>query len=232
MFINSDKKNDPKQCTVSKLGRVHSVHTQNLSHTSTAPKLHARRTLSSWEPCRNAVSRTRCRVARCCAVSQHKNRVTIQKPCHAHYYVVSRARCRLPLLAGQAVSFLGARLHPACRDTIHFVATKTGKWAVAHSSFISCTFFFFFSNLLVEHQKIIVIFSYFTYCKTNRKIFLNIFFFQNLPIASTKPTTLRCSSLTLQTTKKYINLLFIYISQFKELNYNSFSLCENWNNLP
>ena len=66
MSMNSYPNNDPKQCTVSKLGRVHNVHTQDL----------VARTPHVVAPCRSVVSRV---AASCrCLISRHKNRVAIQ----------------------------------------------------------------------------------------------------------------------------------------------------------
>ena len=50
---------------------------------------------------------------------------------------------------------------PACCDTTRCIATKTRKWAVAHSSLLSYTFFFFliifFSFVLLTIKQIIII---------------------------------------------------------------------------
>ena len=72
--MNSDPKSDCKQCTESKLGLVHSAHTQGLSYVHAALKPRARQALGvvSW--------RTGCRI------------VAPLPPCRALY----RAPCRRP----------------------------------------------------------------------------------------------------------------------------------------
>ena len=52
------------------------------------------------------------------------------------------ALCCAPQHAGQAVLCPGARLCPGCRDTIHYIATKAGKWAIAHPASPLHVFFF------------------------------------------------------------------------------------------
>ena len=128
----------------------------------------------------------------------------------ALFHIAAPCRALLPLaptrLLGRAPGHArpGARPGLACHNTTHCIATKTGKWAVAHPSFLCMFFFFihffficsthckttkkilllFFSYLPVEPQK--KKFSSFTYCKTNRKkkissIYIYFFFIPSKP---------------------------------------------------
>ena len=87
--MNSDPNSDCKQCTESKLGRVHRVHTLNPDCMHTAPRPHSRRALGavSWLRFGCVAVRTR-RVAGCVACacapcrrplrSQYKNSIATQ----------------------------------------------------------------------------------------------------------------------------------------------------------
>ena len=85
----------------------------------------------------------------------------------------------------------------AGRDTTCCVATRTRKWAVAHPA---SPLHIFFSFSLCS-----------TYCKATEK--KNSYFF-------TKATG---TGKTHKITRKCINTCYLYISQIKEFNYNSFS---------
>ena len=139
-----------------------------------------------------------------CAVS----RALLRRVTHASAPCRARATARPSSQARSCHSLARSCALPVAIQS-YYVTTRAGKWAVAHPTSFPARFFslfvllivkphnFFFSNLPVEPQKIIIIIIIifcFTYCKTNRKKkkkkknFLNIFF-QNLPVACTKSAT-------------------------------------------
>ena len=173
-------------------------------------------------------------VVSCCCAQCHNPPFTIQKlyrdtplwPGRTH------ACCRSPLSAGRLcrercwpcrrallrspmpllgrITPLGARPVLLCHDTICCIVTQHKKWAVAHSTSTAPLFFFFTSSSRAKNIYF-NFFFYFTYCKTNKKKkkFPQHFFFIP-PIASL--LLLRCSSLTLQTTKIYKLAVYIYFT--------------------
>ena len=139
-----------------------------------APVPCTRMQLVVWQragPCRRVVSRT------------HAAPIATQNLCHDTKPHLARTACRVV----QALLRVGwpcrtwpctrccaqaghvapghARSATLCHDTVCCIVTQHQKWAVAHSSFIFCTFFFsfiFFSlfHLLEDHKKNIIIFSF------------------------------------------------------------------------
>ena len=107
--MNSDLNSDSKQCTESKLGRVHRVHTQRTlaPHALRLGRVHS---AVSWS-CPAMSQRARCRVV---APSSHDTKVVLQlEPCR-----VPCSACRSAL-----VSYCGALLRSIatpgalCRNT-------------------------------------------------------------------------------------------------------------------
>ena len=127
--------------------------------------------------------------------------MAISQPCCAPQHAPARSyRDLVPLL---------------CHDTMYYIVTKTGKWAVAHPTAKKLVFFFFhfiffpLFQLLQDHQKkkknfmspvepnkylfkiYIYIYIYipcFTHCKTSEKNFFNTFFFPMCYSSSTQFT--------------------------------------------
>ena len=60
---------------------------------------------------------------------------------------VSRAAAARPYAQARPCRALASAYAPACRDTTYCVASRTEKWVVAHPSFLSYTFFFWFHLL-------------------------------------------------------------------------------------
>ena len=82
-----------------------------------------------------------------------------------------------------------ARPGLACHDMTYCVATRTGKWAVAHPSFSPAHIFFsFLFRLFYPLQNQQKSFSFFFFSKSSSSLGF-FFFFQNLPVDSTKPAT-------------------------------------------
>ena len=134
---NSYPNNDSKQCTVSKLGRVHSAHTQGpgCAHSAVSRALGAvsqRHVAVLWAVSQRCVMRC-CIVSQCRVVAPYRNTKLCRdtKSCHALGRIAAPCRTLLPLaptrLLGREPGH--ASPGPACRDTTHCIATKTGKWA-------------------------------------------------------------------------------------------------------
>ena len=168
--MNSDPNSDSKQCTVPKLGRVHSAQAQNPGCARTvscrARTPHAgRRVAARTAPCRNVHSAVSQRTRR--PLSRYKNRIATPlwpgralqlvpglRPGRVAHRVATL--CCGPQHAGQAMSRPGACLRLACRDTTHCIVTQNWKMGNSPSSFSPAPFFFFFCS---------------THCKTMKKKF-------------------------------------------------------------
>ena len=119
----------------------------------------------------------------------------------------------------------GACLHVAIQSCC--IATRAGKWAVAYPASSPALLFFIFLFLFVPpsvktqilflffhifQQNLrnlfisLYFFSYFTYCKTNRKIFLNIFFYSSSSLPATSnynPFSCAKTRIIFQNSKKH-----------------------------
>ena len=164
-----------------------------------------------------------CRIAALCRSAMLCRVVACWAPCRALLPLApTRLLGRVPSHASPVV-----RLGPAYHNTTRYIATKTGKWAVAHSSLLSCTYFFFICSTHCKANRIFFFKSSnrtletcFTYCKTNRKKnSLIIFFF--IPLVASL-LLLKCSSL---------NNCYLYNSKILRAYLQPFFLCKNWNNL-
>ena len=119
----------------------------------------------------------------------------------------ARAYCRTPLrAAGRVVAHvcrvLGscrraswpcrghptARLSALCHDTMHYIGTKAGKWAIAHPAtsytFFFTSFFFHLFHLLEDHQIYIYIYIYinFHFPVEQNKFIIFLFFFSSFTL--------------------------------------------------
>ena len=180
MSVNSYPNSDLKQCIVSKLGRVHSAHTQGPGRAHTTPKSctgrAGRRITAHWAPCRFVSSRAHACMQPPCRdtifVSRYKTHVThalglvtcvARRVAHALGNIV--ARCYTPLRAGLAAR-MAMRAQALCRDTICCIVTQHQKWAVTHSSspthlFFIFIIFFSFVLLIVKPQNLFFFFQIF-----------------------------------------------------------------------
>ena len=199
MSIKYYPNNDPKQCTVSKLGRVYSAHTQvpACAHSAVSRALGAvsQRHVARTGPYRSAMSRV---VALCRSVVSlppiaTQNCVTIQSHvarASPYHNAVSRTATARPYALARSCAW-PCTPRPCLSPYNTMYRDQDWKMGIAHPSFL-CTFlfsfiFFSFVRLIGKPQKKILLLLFFISSSRTSENYLFIYIF--FPVLHTvKPT--------------------------------------------